>query len=89
MPPPAATDPVLSASCSFVAAGAAFVDERERLAATALWGTIDDDVSKRGFEMSPLRAFFLSFALGLAVLFSGHGLVDLMVGDPPSNRITV
>ena len=39
--------------------------------------------------MHPLRAFLLSFAAGLAVLFSGHGLVDLMVADPPSNRITV
>jgi hypothetical protein len=39
--------------------------------------------------MSPLRAFFVSFLAGLAVLFSGHSVVDLMIADPPDDRITV
>ena len=38
--------------------------------------------------MNPLRAFIFSFAAGLAVLFSGHSLVDFVVADPPGNTIT-
>ena len=39
--------------------------------------------------MRPVRAFFLSFAAGLAVLFSGHGLVTVALADPPTGSITV
>ena len=36
--------------------------------------------------MKPLRAFFVSFFLALAVLFSGHGIVNLMLADVPDVR---
>ena len=38
------------------------------------------------FEMKPLRAFFVSFFLALAVLFSGHGIVNFMLADTPEVR---
>lgn len=36
--------------------------------------------------MNPLRAFFVSFFVALTVLFSGHGLVNLMLADTPDVR---
>lgn len=39
--------------------------------------------------MHPLRAFLLSFAAGLAVLFAGHGLVSVALAGPPPETITV
>ncbi|MGZ8283237.1 MAG: hypothetical protein ACXWUN_09850 [Allosphingosinicella sp.] len=38
--------------------------------------------------MNPLRAFFVSFLVGLGVLFSGHGLVNLMLTDTPDVRLS-
>ena len=40
-------------------------------------------------KMRPVRAFMLSFTAGLAILFSGHGLVTVALADPPSETITV
>jgi hypothetical protein len=42
-----------------------------------------DRPDERKVAMNPLRAFFVSFVVGLAVLFSGHGLVSLMLADAP------
>jgi hypothetical protein len=39
--------------------------------------------------MSPLRAFLLSFAAGLAILFSGQGLVSAANPPSPTGTITV
>jgi hypothetical protein len=39
--------------------------------------------------MHPFRAFLLSFAAGLAVLFAGHGLVAVAFAEPPSDTISV
>ena len=39
--------------------------------------------------MHPLRAFLLSFAAGLAVLFAGHGVASVAFSAPPSDTITV
>jgi hypothetical protein len=39
--------------------------------------------------MHPFRAFLLSFAAGLAVLFAGHGAISVVFAEPPSDRITV
>jgi hypothetical protein len=36
--------------------------------------------------MKPVRAFFVSFFLALAVLVSGHGLVNLLLTDAPDVR---
>lgn len=39
--------------------------------------------------MRPVRAFLFSFTAGLAVLFSGHGLVTVALAEPPTQTITV
>jgi len=39
--------------------------------------------------MRPVRAFLLSFTAGLAILFSGHGLVSVALAEPPTGSITV
>ena len=39
--------------------------------------------------MSPIRAFLFSFTAGLALLFSGHVLVDTITPNPPAGTITV
>jgi hypothetical protein len=39
--------------------------------------------------MHPFRAFLLSFAGGLALLFAGHGLASFAFAEPPSDTITV
>ena len=38
--------------------------------------------------MHPLRAFLLSFAAGLAILFAGHGFISVAFAGPPSDTIT-
>ena len=39
--------------------------------------------------MGPVRAFLFSFTAGLALLFSGHGLVSAVTPDAPTGTITV
>jgi hypothetical protein len=38
--------------------------------------------------MHPFRAFLLSFAAGLAVLFAGHGIASVAFAGQPSDTIT-
>jgi len=39
--------------------------------------------------MHPFRAFLLSFAGGLALLFAGHGVASFAFAAPASDTITV
>lgn len=39
--------------------------------------------------MRPVRAFLLSFTAGLAILFSGHGVVSFAFAEPPTGSISV
>ena len=39
--------------------------------------------------MHPFRAFLLSFAAGLAVLFGGHGAVSFAFPSSPADTITI
>ena len=39
--------------------------------------------------MSPFRAFLFAFTAGLAILFSGHGIVLAVTPATPAGTITV
>lgn len=37
--------------------------------------------------MSPLRAFFVSFTAGLAILIAGHATLVAALAEPPTERV--
>jgi hypothetical protein len=41
---------------------------------------------ERSNGMSPMRAFFVAFVAGLAMLFGGHGAVVAALADAPAER---
>jgi hypothetical protein len=47
------------------------------------------DDQHREPNVTPVRAFLFSFTAGLALLFSGHGMVSAVSPQPPSGTITV